>query len=99
MKMKTMKKKPMKIKKEQRVENIILTAVSVIWSALILIVVIMESRIVYKDLLLGRSVDMYQLEEIGFWILTGISIMVLCMLSRWQKALENEREEKEGING
>ena len=60
MKMKTMKKKPMKIKKEQRVENIILTAVSVIWSALILIVVIMESRIVYKDLLLGRSVDVYQ---------------------------------------
>lgn len=99
MKMKTMKKKPMKIKKEQRVENIILTAVSVIWSALILIVVIMESRIVYKDLLSGRSVDMYQLEEIGFWILTGISIMVLCMLSRWQKALENGREEKEGING
>lgn len=99
MKMKTMKKKPMKIKREQRVENIILTAVSVIWSALILIVVIMESRIVYKDLLLGRSVDMYQLEKIGFWILTGISIMVLCMLSRWQKALENEGEEKEGING
>ena len=99
MKMKTMKKKPMKIKKEERVENIILTAVSVIWSVLILIVVIMESRIVYKDLLLGRSVDMYQLGKIGFWILTGISIMVLCMLSRWQKALESKGEEKEGING
>ncbi len=99
MKKKPTKKKPTKIKIEQRVENIILTAVSVIWSALILIVVIMESRIVYKDLLLGRSVDMYQLEEIGFWILTGISIMVLCMLSRWQKALESKGEEKEGIDG